>query len=60
MTCFNFLWQVDKVIVVFPMRFNDSVDTILATSFLQVWNFTFEIYGPNISPQLDNCLSLFS
>ncbi|KAF3450121.1 hypothetical protein FNV43_RR06201 [Rhamnella rubrinervis] len=27
--------QVDKVTVVFPMRFNDSIDIVLATSFLQ-------------------------
>lgn len=27
--------QVDRVTVIFPMRFKDSVDTILATSFLQ-------------------------
>ncbi|EPS57325.1 hypothetical protein M569_17493, partial [Genlisea aurea] len=27
--------QVEKVTVIFPMRFKDSVDTILATSFLQ-------------------------
>ncbi|XP_059656252.1 actin-related protein 2/3 complex subunit 2A [Cornus florida] len=27
--------QVDKVTVVFPMRFKDSIDTVLATSFLQ-------------------------
>lgn len=28
--------QADKVTVAFPMRFKDSVDTILATSFLKV------------------------
>ncbi|KAE8709261.1 Actin-related protein 2/3 complex subunit 2A [Hibiscus syriacus] len=27
--------QADKVTVVFPMRFKDSIDTVLATSFLQ-------------------------
>ncbi|XP_054819457.1 actin-related protein 2/3 complex subunit 2A-like isoform X4 [Prosopis cineraria] len=27
--------QADKVIVVYPMRFNDSIDIVLATSFLQ-------------------------
>ncbi|KAL8160530.1 hypothetical protein V2J09_002067 [Rumex salicifolius] len=27
--------QADKVTVIFPMRFKDSIDTILATSFLQ-------------------------
>ncbi|XP_051145391.1 actin-related protein 2/3 complex subunit 2A [Andrographis paniculata] len=27
--------QADKVTVIFPMRFKDSVDTVLATSFLQ-------------------------
>ncbi|KAH7544843.1 actin-related protein 2/3 complex subunit 2A [Ziziphus jujuba] len=27
--------QVDKVTVIFPMRFNDSIDIVLATSFLQ-------------------------
>lgn len=29
-------WQIDKVTVIFPMRFKDSTDTVLATSFLQV------------------------
>ncbi|KAL0370909.1 UNVERIFIED_CONTAM: Actin-related protein 2/3 complex subunitA [Sesamum angustifolium] len=28
--------QADKVTVIFPMRFKDSIDTVLATSFLQV------------------------
>lgn len=32
----HLLMQVEKVTVVFPMRFNDSIDTVLATSFLQV------------------------
>ncbi|KAK4407590.1 Actin-related protein 2/3 complex subunitA [Sesamum angolense] len=27
--------QADKVTVIFPMRFKDSIDTVLATSFLQ-------------------------
>ncbi|RYR27399.1 hypothetical protein Ahy_B01g051433 [Arachis hypogaea] len=27
--------KADKVTVVYPMRFNDSIDTVLATSFLQ-------------------------
>ncbi|KMT07655.1 hypothetical protein BVRB_6g147800 [Beta vulgaris subsp. vulgaris] len=27
--------QIDKVTVIFPMRFKDSTDTVLATSFLQ-------------------------
>ncbi|KAK4419772.1 Actin-related protein 2/3 complex subunitA [Sesamum alatum] len=27
--------QVDKATVIFPMRFKDSIDTVLATSFLQ-------------------------
>ncbi|KAF9592220.1 hypothetical protein IFM89_012796, partial [Coptis chinensis] len=31
----------DKVTVVFPMRFKDSVDTVLATSFLQLNNYQF-------------------
>jgi actin related protein 2/3 complex subunit 2 len=29
-------WQPEKVTVVFPMRFRDSIDVVLATSFLQV------------------------
>ncbi|KAL0389185.1 UNVERIFIED_CONTAM: Actin-related protein 2/3 complex subunitA, partial [Sesamum calycinum] len=29
------LLQADKVTVIFPMRFKDSIDTVLATSFLQ-------------------------
>lgn len=29
-------WQADKVTFVYPMRFKDPVDTVLATSFLQV------------------------
>ncbi|RVX12734.1 Actin-related protein 2/3 complex subunit 2A [Vitis vinifera] len=29
--------QAEKVTVVFPMRFKDSIDTVLATSFLQKW-----------------------
>lgn len=36
LTHFNCLWQAEKVTVVFPMRFKDSIDTALATSFLQV------------------------
>lgn len=32
----HLLMQAEKVTVVFPMRFNDSIDTVLATSFLQV------------------------
>jgi actin related protein 2/3 complex subunit 2 len=31
----NCVSQADKVTVAFPMRFKDSVDTILATSFLK-------------------------
>lgn len=33
----HFFFQTDKVTVVYPMRFNDSIDIVLATSFLQVW-----------------------
>lgn len=40
MQCTGFL-QADKVTVIFPMRFNDSIDTVLATSFLQVNFYTF-------------------
>ncbi|XP_057416715.1 actin-related protein 2/3 complex subunit 2A [Lotus japonicus] len=32
---FFLLPQADKVTVVYPMRFNDSIDMVLATSFLQ-------------------------
>ncbi|KAM7524762.1 hypothetical protein LguiA_014664 [Lonicera macranthoides] len=42
--------QVDKVIVVFPMRFNDSVDTILATSFLQEFVEARRTAGLNNAP----------
>lgn len=30
--------------MVFPMRFKDSIDTVLATSFLQVWLGGAKIY----------------
>ncbi|XP_027915423.1 actin-related protein 2/3 complex subunit 2A [Vigna unguiculata] len=33
--CFFLFPQADKVTVVYPMRFNDSIDIVLATSFLQ-------------------------
>lgn len=36
-----FLWQADKVTVVYPMRFNDSIDNVLALSFLEVNHFCF-------------------
>lgn len=29
--------QADKVTIVYPMRFQDSIDIVLATSFLQVF-----------------------
>ncbi|PHT78183.1 Actin-related protein 2/3 complex subunit 2A [Capsicum annuum] len=31
--------QAYKVIVIFPIRFSDSIDTVLATSFLQLADF---------------------
>ena len=37
--------QADKVTVIFPMRFKDSIDTVLATSFLQVHGLTLGIYS---------------
>jgi len=38
-----FFFQADKVTVVYPMRFNDSIDIVLATSFLQVWFVCYHI-----------------
>lgn len=38
----DFFQQAEKVTVVYPMRFQDSTDIVLATSFLQVrWNIPF-------------------
>ena len=31
------VFQADKVTIVYPMRFQDSIDIVLATSFLQVF-----------------------
>lgn len=39
--------QYEKVTVVFPMRFSDSIDTVLATSFLQVISAQFTVYTSN-------------
>ncbi|XP_010540623.1 PREDICTED: actin-related protein 2/3 complex subunit 2A isoform X2 [Tarenaya hassleriana] len=42
--------QPDKATVVFPMRFNDSVDTILATSFLKEFVEARRTAGLNNAP----------
>ncbi|KAJ4828533.1 Actin- protein 2/3 complex subunit 2A [Turnera subulata] len=42
--------QVEKVTVVFPMRFNDSIDTALATSFLQEFVQARRAAGLNNAP----------
>ncbi|CAA0834047.1 Actin-related protein 2/3 complex subunit 2A [Striga hermonthica] len=42
--------QVDKVIVIFPMRFRDSVDTVLATSFFQEFVEARRTAGLNSAP----------
>ncbi|KAM7270335.1 hypothetical protein ACFE04_029549 [Oxalis oulophora] len=42
--------MVDKVTVVFPMRFNDSVDIVLATSFLQEFVEARRTAGLNNAP----------
>lgn len=43
--------QAEKVIVMFPMRFNDSIDIVLATSFLQ------EFVEARLTPGLNNAPS---
>nr|XP_043618020.1 actin-related protein 2/3 complex subunit 2A [Erigeron canadensis] len=47
---FFLLPQVEKATVVFPMRFNDSVDTVLATSFLQEFVEARRSAGLNNAP----------
>ncbi|KAK7386608.1 hypothetical protein VNO78_26942 [Psophocarpus tetragonolobus] len=42
--------QADKVTVVYPMRFNDSIDTVLATSFLQEFVEARRTAGLNNTP----------
>ncbi|XP_031392527.1 actin-related protein 2/3 complex subunit 2A isoform X2 [Punica granatum] len=42
--------QVEKVIVVYPMRFSDSIDTVLATSFLQEFVEARRTSGLNNAP----------
>ncbi|KAK3010289.1 hypothetical protein RJ639_011834, partial [Escallonia herrerae] len=42
--------QAEKVTVVFPMRFNDSTDTVLATSFLQEFVEARRSAGLNNAP----------
>ncbi|TQE09992.1 hypothetical protein C1H46_004414 [Malus baccata] len=42
--------QVDKVTVVFPMRFKDSIDIVLATSFLQEFVEARRAAGLNSAP----------
>ncbi|KAL5578369.1 hypothetical protein UlMin_020068 [Ulmus minor] len=42
--------QAEKVTVVFPMRFNDSIDTVLATSFLQEFVEARRTAGLNNAP----------
>ncbi|XP_030481019.2 actin-related protein 2/3 complex subunit 2A isoform X1 [Cannabis sativa] len=43
-------WQAEKVTVVFPMRFKDSVDIVLATSFLQEFVEARRAAGLNNAP----------
>jgi actin related protein 2/3 complex subunit 2 len=47
---FFILPQVDKVIVIYPMRFKDSVDSVLATSFLQEFVEARRTAGLNNAP----------
>lgn len=57
----HFFFQADKVTVVYPMRFNDSIDIVLATSFLQVWFLryhTSKVIGINESRERDTGLFL--
>ncbi|KAJ8568490.1 hypothetical protein K7X08_028023 [Anisodus acutangulus] len=42
--------QADKVTVIFPMRFSDSIDTVLATSFLQEFVEARRTAGLNNAP----------
>lgn len=42
--------QADKVTLVFPMRFSDSIDTVLATSFLQEFVEVRRTAGLNNAP----------
>ncbi|CAH1432889.1 unnamed protein product [Lactuca virosa] len=42
--------QIEKVTVVFPMRFNDSIDTVLAASFLQEFVEARRTAGLNNAP----------
>ncbi|XP_017971435.1 PREDICTED: actin-related protein 2/3 complex subunit 2A isoform X3 [Theobroma cacao] len=42
--------QAEKVTVVFPMRFKDSIDTVLATSFLQEFVESRRTAGLNNAP----------
>ncbi|XP_019151505.1 PREDICTED: actin-related protein 2/3 complex subunit 2A [Ipomoea nil] len=42
--------QIDKVTAIFPMRFNDSVDTVLASSFLQEFVEARRTAGLNNAP----------
>ncbi|KAG9157790.1 hypothetical protein Leryth_025931 [Lithospermum erythrorhizon] len=50
MESFFLIPQADKVTVIFPMQFNDSVDTTLATSFLQEFVEARRTAGLNNSP----------
>ncbi|KAF7801307.1 actin-related protein 2/3 complex subunit 2A [Senna tora] len=49
--------QVDKVTVVYPMRFKDSIDTVLATSFLQEFVEARRTAGLNNAPPCSWSLS---
>lgn len=42
--------QIDKVTAIFPMRFNDSIDTVLASSFLQEFVEARRTAGLNNAP----------
>lgn len=50
MESFFLVPRVDKVTVVFPMRFKDSTDTVLATSFLQEFVEARRSAGLNSAP----------
>ncbi|XP_042514579.1 actin-related protein 2/3 complex subunit 2A [Macadamia integrifolia] len=50
MESFFLVPQAEKVTVVFPMRFKDSIDTVLATSFLQEFVEARRTAGLNNAP----------
>ncbi|GFS44741.1 arp2/3 complex, 34 kD subunit p34-Arc [Actinidia rufa] len=50
--------QAEKVTVIFPMRFKDSIDTVLATSFLQLLAWFKLVSGTTASEVIANILIL--